>query len=248
MIDLNKLTSGKQLTKLENDILRYVVDNISDIQDMGVRAVARETFTSPASVIRLSKKLGFTGFTDMYYSLLPLVKKSEYSEESSDSLLVSQEISNLFVNCSQETMDTFIRTVLMNKEKYIFLYATGFSKIIAEYMYKKLLTLGKKAMLASGSDSVGIFENNLNDIAVMLVVSRSGETEQVYEKLKKASEAGIFTISITQESENRIAKLSDLNIQIHDSHKLDDRNLLPNLFFPGVLLSFELIIERYLNQ
>ncbi|PRY83167.1 MurR/RpiR family transcriptional regulator [Alkalibacterium olivapovliticus] len=248
MIDLNKLTSGKQLTNLEKDILRYVVENISDIQDMGVRAVAKETFTSPASVIRLSKKLGYSGFTDMYYSLLPLVKKSEYSEGTSESLLLSQEISSLFVNCSQETMDTFIRTVLMNKEKYIFLYATGFSKIIAEYMYKKLLTLGKKAMLASGSDSVGIFENNLNDIAVMIVVSRSGETEQVYEKLKKASEAGIFTISITQESENRIAKLSDLNIQIHDSHKLDDRNLLPNLFFPGVLLSFELIIERYLNQ
>lgn len=248
MIDVNKLTAGKQLTNLEKDILRYVVDNISDIQDMGVRAVAKETFTSPASVIRLSKKLGYNGFTDMYYSLLPLVKKSEYDEDPSDSLLVRQEISNLFVNCSQETMGTFIETVLMNKEKYIFLYATGFSKIIAEYMYKKLLTLGKKAMLASGSDSVGIFENNLNDIAVMLVVSRSGETEQVYEKLKKASEAGIFTISITQESENRIAKLSDLNIQIHDSHKLDDRNLLPNLFFPGVLLSFELIIERYLDQ
>lgn len=78
LIDLSKLTAGKTLTSLETDILTYIVEHITDIQDMGVRAVARETYTSPASVIRLSKKLGFTGFTDMYYSLLPLIKQAEH--------------------------------------------------------------------------------------------------------------------------------------------------------------------------
>jgi len=54
-MNLDKLTAGKQLTDLEKNILKYIIGNISDIQDMGVRAVAKETYTSPASVVRLSK-------------------------------------------------------------------------------------------------------------------------------------------------------------------------------------------------
>ncbi|WP_460320847.1 MurR/RpiR family transcriptional regulator [Alkalibacterium psychrotolerans] len=248
LIDLSKLTAGKSLTSLETDILTYIVENITVIQDMGVRAVARETYTSPASVIRLSKKLGFTGFTDMYYSLLPLIKQAENGENYMESRFLNRTLSSLVKDCSVETMDTFIDQVLMNKQKYIFIYATGFSKIIAEYLYKKLLVLGKKVIMSSGSDSVGVFENNLDDIGVMLVVSKSGETDQVYQKLKTASEAEIYTVAYTQDSNNRIAELANLSIQISDSHKLDDQNLLPNVFFPGVLFSFELIVERYLDR
>lgn len=248
MIDLNKLTAGKHLTTLEEDILAYIVKNISDIQDMGVRAVAKETFTSPASVIRLSKKMGYSGFTDMYYSLLPLIKKAENDPFSTEGTLLNYDFSTMLSDLSEEKLDLFIEHILLKKETYTFIYATGFSKIIAEYIYKKLLVLGRKAILSSGSDSLGIFENNLEDIGAMLVISKSGETDQVYSKLKKASEADIFTVSFTQNSDNRIANLSDLTIPIYDTNKLDDRNMLPNVFFPCVLLSFEYIVEHYLNH
>lgn len=247
MIDLSKLTAGKKLTSLEKEILQYFIQHMDTVQEMGVRAVAKETFTSPASVIRLSKKLGYSGFTDMYYSLLPLVKKAEYDPETEGSSLLSADYPSLFNQTSPELCQQFIDHVLLLKQKYIFIYATGFSQIAAEYIYKKLLVLGRKAIFASGSDSVGVFENNLDDIGAMIVVSKSGETEQVYQKLKKAVEAEIYTVAFTKEAENRIGSLAELNIKVHDAHQLDDRNMLPNFFFPGVLFSFELIIEQYLN-
>ena len=60
---------------------------------------------------------------------------------------------------SKEDIDQFIRQVLYLKQKYIFIYATGFSAIMAEYLYKKLLVLGKKTVIATGTDSIGVFEN-----------------------------------------------------------------------------------------
>lgn len=63
-----------------------------------------------------------------------------------------------------------------------------------------------------------------------------------------ASEADIYTISLTQDSDNRMALLSDLNLPIKDIHQLDDRNMLPNIFFPGVLLLFEFLLEKHLEQ
>jgi len=184
----------------------------------------------------------------MYYTLLPLVKKEELESSLTENTILNNEFSSIASNLSEENMNRFNNKIFMKSQQYIFIYATGFSKIISEYIYKKLLVLGRKAIVASGSDSGGIFENNLEDIGAILVVSKSGETEQVYTKLQKASEAGIFTISFTQNSDNRIAKLSNLNIPIKDTHQLDDRNMLPNIFFPGVLLSFEFLLENYLNQ
>lgn len=247
-MDLEKFTSGKQLTDLEQSILEYIVENIEEIQDMGVRDVAEATFTSPTSVIRLSKKLGYTGYTDMYYSLLPIVKKAELGSFDAGNGILDFDFSAILTGFSEEKIEVFNQAIFEKSDKYTFIYATGFSNIIAEYIYKKLLVLGRKAILASGSDSIGIFENNLEDIGAMLVVSKSGETEQVYNKLAKAAEADIYTIAFTQDSDNRMAELSDLNIPITDLHQLDDRNMLPNVFFTGVLLTFEFLLEKHLEQ
>lgn len=248
MIDISKLTSGKQLTDLDEEILDYFIKNIDHIQDMGIREVAKNVYTSPATIIRLSKKLGYSGYTDMYYSLLPLIKKVENEPQNQTGSDMYVQFDNALKHIDEESMQQFIEHVLCLKQKYIFIYATGFSSIAAEYIYKKLLVLGKKVIVASGSDSVGIFENNLDDIGAMIVVSKSGETEQVYNKLKKAYDAGIYTVTFTCETENKMTPISNLNLRIHDAHKLDDRNMLPNVFFPAVLYIFETIVEYYLNQ
>ena len=47
--------------------------------------------------------------------------------------------------------------------------------MMAEYLAKKLLVLGiKVAFFLDGADSIGVFENNLEDIGVFIVFSRSG--------------------------------------------------------------------------
>lgn len=247
-MDLDKFTSGKQLTVLELSILDYIVKNIDEIQEMGVREVAEVTYTSPASVIRLSKKLGYTGYTDMYYSLLPIIKRDGHNEYKESNGLLNFDFSDILNGFSQEKIDLFNKYVFEKSDKYIFIYATGFSEIIAKYIYKKLLVLGRKVIISSGSDSIGIFENNLENIGAMLVVSKSGETNLVYNKLNKAAETNIYTISFTQDSYNRIAELSNLNIPIIDLHPLDDRNMLPNVFFSGVLLTFEYLLAKQLDK
>ena len=248
ILDLNKIAAGKNLTDLEKSILKYVVEHITEIQEMGVREIAQQIYTSPTSIIRLSKKLGYTGFTDMYYSLLPIVKKAELTPSSPENTLLDVSFSDLTQTLTEHEIQQFNDKIFRKSNKYVFIYATGFSKIISEYIYKKLLVLGRKAILASGSDSIGVFENNLEDIEAVLVVSKSGETEQVYNKLLKAAEADIYTIALTQDTKNRMALLADLNLPIKDIQPLDDRNMLPNVFFPAVLVVFEFLLEQYLEQ
>ncbi|WP_462411663.1 MurR/RpiR family transcriptional regulator [Neobacillus sp. Marseille-QA0830] len=247
MIDISKIIQGKNLTELDVQLVQYIIDNIDDVLHKGVRTIAKENYTSPATVIRLSKKLGYGGFVDMYYQLLPLVKKADIRQNdlSEEFLEISQK--DLLTNNSEGDMETFIEKVLNLKQSYIFIYATGFSAIAAEYLYKKLLVLGRKTIFASGTDSIGVFENNLEDIGALVVISKSGETQMVIDKLLAAKENGIFTVSFTKETDNRIAGIADLNFKIIDHNKLDDRNMLPNSFFPSLLLMFEFIVKQYVE-
>ena len=248
MNDISKLIQGKNLSELDEKIVHYIIEHIDDILEKGVRGVAKDNYTSPSTIIRLAKKLGYTGFIDLYYQILPMVKKIEGSQADNDEefLRINQE--DFFKENSREDIEQFIQQVLYLKQKYLFIYATGFSAIAAEYLYKKLLVLGKKTIIATGTDSIGVFENNLEDIGALIVISKSGETQLVIDKLLVAKEQNIFTVTFTKETTNRAAEISDLNFKIIDNNKLDDRNMLPNSFFPRLLMLVEFIFKTYLDD
>lgn len=245
MIDLSKLTDGKNLSENEQGVLVYIIEHIDKVLEMGVRGVARENYTSTSTIMRLTKKLGYNGFVDMYYKLLPLVHSANGTIDQ-DVQFMNSFCSNSLLQCnSYESMQLFARKVGELNNKFIFIFGTGFSAMSAEYFNRKLLVLGQKCIFSSGMDSIGVFENNLSDMGMLIVISRSGETQSVVDRVRTAKENGIFIISFTNELENRVNTLADIAFRIEDSNKLDDRNMMPNTFFPNVLMLMELLVYEY---
>lgn len=244
MLDLNKLIQGKSLTENEVSILHYIVTNIDSVLEKGVRQIARDNYTSPTSIMRLTKKMGYTGFVDMYYQLVPLIqgKESEIGiDVDLDGYNPLEEI--LKVNNNQD-MDSFVRLLHNNKTKYIFIYATGFSGIIGEYIYKKLLVGGQPVIFATGTDSIAILESNIDSIGMFLTITKSGETKQVVEKMSYCKEKGIPVVTFTNELDNRASQIADITLRVIDTEKLDDRNMSPNFFFAETLMLFEYLMRN----
>lgn len=245
MIDLSKLIDGKNLSEMETTVLYYIVEHIDVVLKIGVRGVAKENFTSSSTIMRLTKKLGYSGFVDMYYKLLPMVKNSEGCIDEDLQFINSFCSNTLLQYNSYEQMKLFARKICELDNRFIFIYATGFSAMSAEYFNRKLLVLGRKCIVSSGMDSIGVFENNLADMGMLITISRSGETQSVVDRVKIARENGIFIVSFTNELDNRVNVLADIAFRIEDSNKLDDRNMMANTFFPNVLMLMELLIYEY---
>lgn len=245
MIDLSKLTEGKNLSEMERAVLYYIVEHIDQVLKMGVRGVARENFTSSSTIMRLTKKLGYGGFVDMYYKLLPLVKSAGGSINEDLQFINSFSSNTLLQYNSYDQMKQFASKISELDREFVFIFATGFSAMAAEYFNRKLLVLGRKCIVSSGMDSIGVFENNLADMGMLITISRSGETQSVVDRVKTARENGIFIVSFTNELENRVNTLADIAFRIEDSNKLDDRNMMANTFFPNVLMLIELLIYEY---
>lgn len=244
-VDLRKITEGKNLTETESDILRYIISHMDCVLKMGVRGVAKENFTSTSTIMRLTRKLGYSGFIDMYYKLLPLVGKKDENADVDLVFLNSFCTNSLLQYNSYDNMKEFAERIRGIGDGYVFLYATGFSAIPMEYLTKKLLVLGIRCIASNGMDSIGVFENNLQQMKMLIVISRSGETNWVVDRVKTAKENGIYTVSFTNELDNRVNTLADMRFRIEDSNKLDDRNMMANTFFPNVMMLMELLIYEY---
>lgn len=244
-MDISKIIDDKGLTEIEEKVLKYILDNIDKVIELGVRGIAKNNFTSTSTIMRLSKKLGYTGFIDMHYNLMSLAKRTNLKYDE-DNEFIKNFTDGVFMKYnSQIAVEQFVDILMKGSHKFLFIYATGFSGIIAEYINKKLLILGKKCIISSGTDSVGIFENNLDDISCMIVVSKSGETKFVLDKVKTAKENGIKVVSFTNEHDNSISKLADISFKIEDINKLDDRNIMPNTFFPNLIMLVEFLVYNY---
>lgn len=82
----------------------------------------------------------------------------------------------------------------------------------------------------------------------MIAVSRSGETDTIVRVADSAHENQMDIISFTGEQMNHIAGISTVNIPILDDKALDDRNLQANYFYARVIIVFEYLMDRVLEQ
>lgn len=247
-MDISKIIENKGLTERETEVLKYIIENIDNVNKMGVRGIAKENFTSTSTIMRLSKKLGYSGFLEMQYNLLSIVKNETDRDINNSNFIDSLDMDSIIKMNERKDIDNFIDILLEENSKFIFIYGNGFSSIVAEYINKKLLVMGKRCILSNGTDSIGIFENNLDCISCIIVFSKSGESPMVLNKVKTAKEHNIKVVSFTNEGENSVSKLADIRFRIQDSNKLDVRNLMPNTFFPKMLAMIEFIIFEYYKK
>lgn len=247
-MDISKIIENRKLTEREIEVLKYIIENIDSVNKMGVRGIAKENFTSTTTIMRLAKKLGYSGFLEMQYNLNSIAKNSTIEDLNNINFIENLNMESLLTINERKDIDNFIDILLEDNSKFIFIYGNGFSSIVAEYINKKLLVMGKKCILSNGTDSIGVFENNLDYISCIIALSKSGESPMVLNKVKIAKDHNIKVVSFTNEDENSVSKLADIKFKIEDSNKLDSKNLMPNTFFPKMLAMIELIIFEYYKR
>ncbi|MDE6950246.1 MAG: MurR/RpiR family transcriptional regulator, partial [Lachnospiraceae bacterium] len=67
---LEKLEQGANFTNHEKDVARYILDHPDKAPGMSSAELAEASFTSKATVVRLCKKLGLTGYQEFRLKLV----------------------------------------------------------------------------------------------------------------------------------------------------------------------------------
>ena len=53
MLDITKLFGDIKLTSLEESVITYILNNIDSCMEEGIRGIAKKTYTSPSTIMRL---------------------------------------------------------------------------------------------------------------------------------------------------------------------------------------------------
>lgn len=240
MMNIEKLFPCDTLSELEKSILVYIVSNIDKCMELGVRGLARETFTSPSTVIRLSKKLGYKGYVELVYAV-----RSKVLSPAAENVFAAFEEKNLFMTTVPDAVERFIKYLETGN---LFIFSTGFSDIVGEYMFKKLLTIGKKCLKTNCIELDILYDNYPEPINTILVVSKSGETQYCVSTAQFAREKGIQVISFCGNPQSTLTELSDVAFIVKDYEGADDHNYYPNPFFGYCIELFELLLFKYFSK
>ena len=127
------------LNKSDNEILSYCIRNNKKISEMKVQQVADELYTSPASVIRFCKKLGFSGFSEFKAALkVELFQRQEETEEyhSTDFL---KDVHKTIQLIQEETIDWLIERIHSSRRVEFYAAGSGICQKTADYREAGLL-------------------------------------------------------------------------------------------------------------
>lgn len=237
--DIYKLIDQYHLNEIEQKLLQELIHSISENKQYSVRELAVKYYVSPATVMRLSKKMGYSGYTDMVYRLKFLMRHQKPEKAP------ASNITSFIGNIPQQDIDTFIQLLLGSRKDPILVSGTGFCMPIREFVVRKLLVLGFQAI---GTNSYELYEKNAFHCKICIVISKSGATESILKPVRDGLRNDIKVISVTGNRTSPLAQDSTLTFELLDDEIMDDRNLTANYFYARTLILFEYLFDLGIKE
>lgn len=252
---LYKIKSCENFTKTEKKISQYISENVNSIIYDSVQDIAAKANTSPAAVIRFSKKLGYNGFAELKLDLakdnteeIPLFSEKICQKDSlktivrksmaSDTSAVQQTYKLLRI----ETLNDAVQA--MKNAKRIYLFGISSSGICCYDLAQKLSRVGYDVVFYNDFHMQLAATTYITKEDVALAVSYSGNTKEINVAMEHAKNQGATTISITQFIKSPLLKFSDLVLYVPSQEKdlrlgaVSSRNsslILTDLLYLGMI-------------
>lgn len=200
---MEKLKEQTDFTNLEKEVARYVLENLERIPGMSSKELAEASFTSKATVVRLSQKLGLAGYLDFKLKLVeeinqknrlsqmlegePITGKSSYSDIIHTlPVLYDKAVTNTWLALNKNAVNR-INQVLQRAECVDF-YGTGISYILAQSAVFKFATLGLECS-AYESINAHYLAARKNKKTIAFLISFTGANRTVIRIAKYLREA-----------------------------------------------------------
>lgn len=208
------------LTRTEQSIAENFLQPHFLQKSTSIKEVAERLSVSTALIVKVSKKLGFSGFKQLKDALSEHHGSESYSPneqlqpDDSCEQIVTKVLQNS-INALTEILN-FVDSKMINaaaeaivKARNIELYAAGGSNIICEDFQHKLLRFGIRANVPRDRHLMLMSASVLGEQDVVLVVSHSGQTVDLMDAVRMAKQSGATIISITNNYHAELSQLSN---------------------------------------
>lgn len=217
------LSKKIQLTETEKEILEYMVENLDALPKLSSRKLAEKTYTSPTTIVRFVKKLGYQNYNDFKYNIISKLKNSDEESqinvhEKALSVLnkvekMQKEAINDFKN--KISLDTFQEIIdVCDQYQYIDIIANDCNAILGKYALHYLSSLGKIVQVYYETNQQIYASMNVPTDHLVIIISKYALHETLLNCALTLKRRHIKTIAITNHQENTLSKRCDYVIPI----------------------------------
>lgn len=252
--DLNELKQLNKLTDTEIQIVNYLLAFPHEIEKISSRQLAELTYTSPAAVVRICQKLGFSGYTEFKIKYLQEINQTPAFDQverrnpitADDSIhSIMNKVAALEMTAIEETKKGLdlnqLKRVgdLINQATCLDFYAFDNNLHLAKHAASHFLYAGKPSVVHDGSNAQFMQAIASTEDHVAIIISRTGENIKLQRIAKVLHDKGIPLIVLTESKNSTLAKLSTEHLYVYNVHRFTDMGTI--LFQTSAQYVFDLL-------
>lgn len=215
-----------KLNELETLVFDFIIKSPEEVQQMTIRDLASQVHVSTSTIVRLCTKLGFEGWSDLKFYLKNQLKEKTPEEQHYDNML---EFNMFLRRMNTDNYQAKLNNAaqMIAKADYTVFLGLGTSGSLSEYATKYFVNTGLRSFVISDPFQAVQVQGMGNVVAVIMSVS--GETEQVVNKELEFKAGGAKIISITNHEDCTVAKLADYQLSYNLVNEWSKQYPLGNL-------------------
>lgn len=210
-------------TGLPSAIGRFVLKAPFRARNMSIGLVAKACGTSPATVYRFCRDLGYDGYKEFQLDLAAAVAQTdgvplgEFAEGASPATIIRQvfEYNRQSLADTERMLDdrVMVRVAkLIQRSRKVLFLGIGASGLVARLAAQRLLTLGIAAVAVEDPYAQIFATGNLGPHDVVVGISHTGETAAIIEAIRRARQKRARTVILTNYPHSPLAQEGALQL------------------------------------
>lgn len=220
----------------ENQVVDYILTNPVAISDMTIKELAGKTFVHPSTLIRIAKKMGFPGWSDLKEAYL---QEQDYLRNHftdldanfpfapNDGLMtIAAKMAALETDTINDTLsllhhdDLRKATNLLLRAQQIYVFGSNANTLISQDFALKMNRIGRRTRISSimGESTYEAYNLNSKDCAIL--ISYTGENKLMLDMARIMQEKNVPLLVLTSIGDNQLAKIADAPLRITTRERL----------------------------
>lgn len=243
--------AGKMLSNAEQYTWQVIQEHYDEIPNLPISKLAELAHVSMSTINRTVQKKGFKGYSEFRFSIekgsLPELKG--FSSEIQAALAKNEEELLRTINgISVADIEAAVRAI--DEAEDIIIFARALSIGVATELMRKLELFHKFAVIHDDGGSMAYYAKHAKADTLIIVVSLSGEREEINLPLQDAKKAGAKILAITASGKSTLTDFADIALVGYKSSyevnyfELDVHSRLPLFILERVLIDAYSIYKK----
>lgn len=225
-----------EFSSAEQQIVEYLIKHPETLHNMTITDLARLTYTNTTSVMRVAKKMNYTGWVEFKKAYLEewaylnnyftAVDNNLPFTETDSLMTIAQKIAVLEQNTLKDSLSLLndeklaLSQEILTQSSSIYVYAEHSNAMLAEIFVSRLRRINYDATIVHFYHNGEIEAYNCAEDSCAIVISYTGENAVLVNCVEILKQKEIPIISITSMGNNTLAEQSDCSLFITTREKL----------------------------